>query len=135
MQAIRIHENGDAKQLKFEEAPVPEPKDGEVRVKVAATGLNFIEIYQRRGQYQASCHLHRVANLLEPWMPLVVGNGVSRWGCRRNRKRYGGYAEYAVAPRQRSFTYRRDITGDGCAVMLRRDDGALPARTTYPEAG
>ena len=33
---------------------MPEPKAGEVRIKVAAAGLNFIEIYQRCGIYQGN---------------------------------------------------------------------------------
>ncbi len=51
MNAIRIHEYGDESKLAYEQAPLPEPKAGEVRVKVKATGLNFIEIYQRKGVY------------------------------------------------------------------------------------
>ena len=51
MKAIRVHEVGDVNQLIYEEAPVPEPKPGEVRVQVKAIGLNFADIYQRLGWY------------------------------------------------------------------------------------
>lgn len=49
MKAIYVHEYGDASRLVYEEVPKPEPKAGEVRVRVQASGLNFIEIYQRKG--------------------------------------------------------------------------------------
>ena len=40
MRAIRVHEYGDASKLIYEEVPVPQPKAGEVRLKVEAVGLN-----------------------------------------------------------------------------------------------
>jgi len=51
MKAIRIHENGDPDVLKYEDAPMPKPGAGEVRVKVKAAGVNFIDTYHRRGWY------------------------------------------------------------------------------------
>ena len=57
MHAIRVHEYGDASKLIYEEVPVPAPKAGEVRVKVAATGLNFVEIYNRKGLYPSTLPL------------------------------------------------------------------------------
>ena len=38
--------------MKIEDVPMPEPKAGMVRVKIEAIGLNFIDIYQRSGQYK-----------------------------------------------------------------------------------
>ena len=52
MKAIRVNQYGGPEALTLEDIPMPEPKKGEVRIKVAAAGLNFIEIYQRSGQYQ-----------------------------------------------------------------------------------
>ena len=51
MKAIRVNELGDAGVLAYEEVPAPEPAAGEARVRVEAAGLNFIDIYQRTGQY------------------------------------------------------------------------------------
>ncbi|MCC6456834.1 MAG: quinone oxidoreductase [Caldilineaceae bacterium] len=51
MKAIRVHQFGAADAMRYEEAPLPEPKAGEVRVKLAASGLNFIDIYHRSGAY------------------------------------------------------------------------------------
>ena len=42
--AIRIHETGGPEKLKWEEVPVGKPKEGEVRLRQTAVGLNYIEI-------------------------------------------------------------------------------------------
>ena len=51
MQAIRVQAFGGPEVLKLEELAAPEPGAGQVRVKMAAVGLNFIEVYQRTGLY------------------------------------------------------------------------------------
>ena len=52
MKAIRVHQPGGLEELRYEDIALPEPGEGEVRVKLAAAGLNFIDIYQRAGQYK-----------------------------------------------------------------------------------
>lgn len=52
MQAIRVHETGGPEVLKLEELPTPQPSAGEALVRLEAAGLNFIDIYQRSGQYK-----------------------------------------------------------------------------------
>jgi NADPH2:quinone reductase len=47
--AIRIHETGGPEVMKWEEVEVGDPSPGEIRVKQAAAGLNFIDIYLRSG--------------------------------------------------------------------------------------
>ncbi|MFJ2619162.1 quinone oxidoreductase family protein [Glutamicibacter sp. NPDC087344] len=51
-QAILVTEPSDAKGLVLGQAPIPSPAAGQVLVKIAATGVNFIETYQRSGVYQ-----------------------------------------------------------------------------------
>lgn len=51
MRAIRVHEFGDADVLTLEEAPRPEPVEGEVLVRVQAAGVNPFETYVRAGTY------------------------------------------------------------------------------------
>ncbi|KAH7388068.1 hypothetical protein KP509_16G055800 [Ceratopteris richardii] len=51
--AIRIHEVGGPEVLKYEDIEVSEPSEGEVRVKNMAIGLNFIDVYFRKGVYKA----------------------------------------------------------------------------------
>ena len=49
--AIRIRETGGPEALKWEEVEVGEPGPGEVRIRQAAAGLNFIDVYHRTGLY------------------------------------------------------------------------------------
>lgn len=51
MIAVRIHETGGPEKLRVEEVPVPAPAAGEIRFRVEATGLNFIDTYKRSGLY------------------------------------------------------------------------------------
>lgn len=49
--AIRIHGTGGLDVLRWEEVDVPPPGPGELRIRHAAIGLNFIDIYHRTGIY------------------------------------------------------------------------------------
>ncbi|HEX2027605.1 MAG TPA: quinone oxidoreductase [Nitriliruptorales bacterium] len=51
MRAVRIHEPGDAGVLRTEQVARPEPGAGQVRVRITAAGVNFIDTYHRRGEY------------------------------------------------------------------------------------
>jgi NADPH2:quinone reductase len=44
MKAVRVHNYGGPEVLTLEDIPVPEPKPGEARVKIEASGVNFIDI-------------------------------------------------------------------------------------------
>jgi NADPH2:quinone reductase len=52
MQAIQVSEHGGPEVLRVAEVATPQPGPGQVLVDLAATGVNFIEIYQREGRYQ-----------------------------------------------------------------------------------
>jgi NADPH2:quinone reductase len=51
MKAIQVKAFGGPEALTLNEMPLPEPGEGQVRVKVHAAGVNFIDIYQRTGRY------------------------------------------------------------------------------------
>eukprot|EP00455_Lapot_gusevi_P004492 TRINITY_DN1185_c0_g2_i2.p1 TRINITY_DN1185_c0_g2~~TRINITY_DN1185_c0_g2_i2.p1 ORF type:complete len:327 (-),score=110.85 TRINITY_DN1185_c0_g2_i2:305-1285(-) len=51
MRAVRIHEFGGPEKLVFEEVAIPQPAANEVRIRVAAAGVNFVDTYQRSGLY------------------------------------------------------------------------------------
>lgn len=51
MKAIRVHAPGGPEALTLEEVPTPEPGPGEARVRLEASGVNFIDIYHRTGLY------------------------------------------------------------------------------------
>ena len=49
MKAVRIHEDGGPEVLRYEDAPDPEPQDGEVLVELRAASLNHLDLWVRKG--------------------------------------------------------------------------------------
>src|SRR5574342_231367 len=110
MKAVRVHQYGGLEQLKYEEIPLPEPGEGEARVKVEAVGVNFIDIYHRIGRYQGALPLtlgQEAAGAVD-----AVGPGVTEVKP-GDRVVYasvqGSYAEYAVAPAWRLIPVPGDV--------------------------
>jgi NADPH2:quinone reductase len=54
MQAVSIYETGEPEVLRVEDVPVPDPGPDQVRVKLEAIGVNFTEVYARKGWYRTS---------------------------------------------------------------------------------
>ncbi len=51
MLALRVHAHGGPEAIVAEDVPVPAPGRGELRIRVAAAGINFIDTYKRGGLY------------------------------------------------------------------------------------
>lgn len=51
VKAIRLQQYGGPEVLKWMDVEVGEPREGEVRIRHKAVGLNYVEIYQREGLY------------------------------------------------------------------------------------
>lgn len=49
---VEITETGGPEVIRWVERELPDPGDGEVRIRSTAVGLNFIDIYHRRGSYK-----------------------------------------------------------------------------------
>lgn len=75
MRAIVVSETGGPEVLKMREVEDPRPAPGELLVEAAATGVNFIEIYQRTGVYPMG--LPFVAGSEGAGTVLQVGAGVT----------------------------------------------------------
>ncbi|MFT3728565.1 MAG: quinone oxidoreductase [Terricaulis sp.] len=54
MKAVRIEAHGGPEVIRVEDVPMPYPGPGEIRVKNAAIGINFIDTYHRTGLYKIS---------------------------------------------------------------------------------
>ncbi len=104
MHAIEITQPGDAEVLKLTERAIPRPGPGEVLIKVAASGVNRPDVFQRKGNYAPPPGASDLPGL-EVAGEILEGN----FGAENpfNLKRGdavcalltgGGYAEYAVAP-------------------------------------
>ena len=104
MKAIRLHEFGGPQVLTYEDAPKPEPKEGEVLIKVAAAGVNPVDAMIESGAMEemAKHTLPLVpgwdaAGTVEMLGPGVtgftVGDAIFAFA---DIRRDGTYAEYAV---------------------------------------
>jgi NADPH:quinone reductase len=51
MDAVVVKAHGGPDQLVLSDVPVPEPEPGQVRVRLAAVGVNFVDVYHRTGYY------------------------------------------------------------------------------------
>jgi NADPH2:quinone reductase len=99
MYAVRIHEHGDPAVLTYEEVPLPEPEQGQVRVNIAAAGVNFIDTYHRTGLYPVQLPFTpgvEAAGTIDALGPEVSGFQEGEHVAFTMTP--GAYAEYAVVP-------------------------------------
>ncbi|HKT67266.1 NAD(P)H-quinone oxidoreductase [Burkholderia sp. 22313] len=106
MKAIEITEFGAPDVLKLAERPRPEPQRGEVLIKVAASGVNRPDVFQRKGAYAPPPGASDLPGL-EVAGEIVGGDlsdaALNPFGLKLGDRvcallAGGGYAEYAVAP-------------------------------------
>ncbi len=104
MQAIEITRPGEADVLQLTERAIPRPGPGEVLIKVAASGVNRPDVFQRKGNYAPPPGASDLPGL-EVAGELVEGDlgGENPFRLRQGDAvcallTGGGYAEYAVAP-------------------------------------
>jgi putative PIG3 family NAD(P)H quinone oxidoreductase len=101
MIAIEITRPGGPEVLQPAERPVPEPREGEVLVRVEAAGVNRPDVMQRLGKYPPPPGASDIPGLEIAGTIESIGSGVARW---RNGDAVcalvagGGYAEYCVVP-------------------------------------
>ena len=101
MKAVFIEQPGDAGALRYADFPKPEPASGQVLVKLAAAGVNFIDTYQRSGLYKIPLPAvlgMEGAGTVEALGPntggFKAGDPVA-WAMSR-----GSYADFAAVPAQ-----------------------------------
>jgi NADPH2:quinone reductase len=134
MKAVRVHQYGGLEALKFEDIPVPEPGEGEARVKIEASGVNFIDIYHRLGRYQGSLPLtlgQEAAGMVEAVglnvMDVKPGDRVAYASVQ------GAYAEYAIVPAWRLIPIPGGVdTKQAAAAMIQGMTAHYLAISTYP---
>ena len=136
--AIRVHETGGPDVLLWEEVEVGEPGPGEARIRQAAIGLNYIDVYHRNGLYPQPL----------PFTPGVEGAGtVESVGAEvehvkpGDRVAYagpsGGYAQERLIAADRLVKLPADISFEQAAgMMLQGMTARMLLRAVFPvEAG
>jgi NADPH:quinone reductase len=134
MKAIRVHENGGSSVMKLEEIPTPTPGQGQLLVKLAAAGLNYIDTYQRSGLYKMPLPFtpgNEGSGVVE-----AAGAGVSGFA-KGDRVAYtgvlGSYAEYALIPADRAIKMPSGMdTKLGAAIMLQGLTAHYLCNDTFP---
>jgi NADPH2:quinone reductase len=132
--AIRFHRTGGPEVLQWEEVGVGEPGPGEVRVRHAAVGLNFIDTYHRSGLYPVPLPSGiglEGAGTVEALGPgvthLQVGDRVAYAG-----GPLGAYSEARLIPADRLIRLPDSLSFEtGAAMMLQGLTAAYLLRRTY----
>jgi NADPH2:quinone reductase len=133
MKAIVADPVGGPENLKYVDVPVPEPGEGEVLVKIEASGVNYIDTYFRAGFYKAPESPVKLGN--EAAGEVVKAGVGSSWRVGQ-RVAYamarGSYAEYAVVPQQFLVELPPTVSfEDGAAVMLQGMTAHYLTHSTY----
>jgi NADPH2:quinone reductase len=135
MRAIVVERHGGPEVLGVVDREVPEPGPGQVRVDVAASGVNFIDIYERTGAYPtqppfvAGSEGAGTVSAVGPGVVNVsVGDRVA-WAMVPG----GGYAEVVVVPADRMVPVPEEVSLDtAAAVMLQGMTAHYLCESTFP---
>lgn len=126
VQIVRFHEFGDASVLQLDWLPLPEPAEGEVRLRVKAIGLNRADIMFREGKYVMQAdQLPSKLGVEAAGIVDAVGPGVDRsWiGKAVNciptfpPDRYGVYGEAAILPMSAIRVYPASLSSEEAASV------------------
>jgi NADPH:quinone reductase len=134
MRAVLVHEPGGPEVLVVQDLPTPNPGPGELRVDVAAAGVNYIDVYYRTGAYRLPMPF--IAGSEGAGVVSAVGTGVTgfqvgdhvAWALVP-----GAYAEQVIVPAGRAVPVPAGIDDEtAAAVLLQGLTAQYLTRSTYP---
>ena len=134
MRAVRIHETGGPEAMRVEVVPVPRPAPGEILVRLDASGVNFIDVYKRKGLYT----IPLPATPGEEGAGTIVAVGGEAGGLREGDRVawagvMGSYAEHAIVPAARAVRVPDGLeTITAAALMLQGMTAHYLATSTRP---
>lgn len=134
MKAIQIKQPGGPEAMEVVELPVPQPEANEAVVKLAASGVNFIDVYQREGRYKIPLPsvlgqegAGVVTAVGADVKSVKAGDGVAWTGL------LGSYAEYLVGPADRLVPIPAGVSDhQAAAAMLQGMTAHYLVHDTYP---
>jgi NADPH:quinone reductase len=134
MKAIQVQKTGGPEVLTLVDLPIPKPKPNEAVVKIAAAGVNFIDVYFREGRYPAALPFvdgqeagGTVTEVGSDVKSVKPGDRVAYTGV------MGAYAEYAAAPADRLVQVPHSITDQqAAAAMLQGMTAHYLVHSAYP---
>jgi NADPH2:quinone reductase len=130
MKAIYIEQTGGPEVLQYGESPSPEATPGHALIKVAASGVNFIDTYHRGGLYKIPLPAvlgAEGAGTVEAGTKFKKGDRVA-WAMAR-----GSYAEYASVPEANLVAIPEAVSfHEAAASMLQGMTAHYLTRSTFP---
>lgn len=135
MKAIKVNDNGGPEVLSLEDAEVPEPQPGEALVKISASGVNYIDTYQREGIYPIPTPFTlgqegagEVVAVGEGVDEVSVGDFVAYASI------LGSYAEYAAVPAESLVPVNVTLVEArvAAAIMLQGMTAHYLTHSTFP---
>jgi NADPH:quinone reductase len=134
MHVIQVEEFGGPEMLRYAEVATPEPGAGDVRVKIEAAGVNFIDVYHRTGAYPNALPLvlgQEGAGVVD-----ALGEGVSDFNV-GDRVGFAGamgaYAEYAIVPAAKLLPIPDGVSAtQAAAAFLQGMTAHYLVHSTYP---
>ena len=134
MKAVVVEEFGPAENMKIVDLPKPEPGPGEVVVRIAASGVNFTDVYHRTGLYKMPLPASigsEAAGTVD-----AVGSGVAEL-TPGDRVAYamvrGSYAEFAKVPAAQVVRIPDTVSFEqAAAVLLQGMTAHYLTRSTFP---
>ena len=134
MKAIQISAIGGPEVLQLAELPIPEPGPGQALIRVEAVGVNFVEIYFRKGTYKATLPMipgSEAAGTVEKLGPGVTG--FEEGDSVASASVLGSYAEYALVPATALIKVPSRLSPEkAAAAMLQGMTAHYLAYSTYP---
>ena len=134
MRAIVVTRSGGPEVLELQDVPAPEPGPGELLVDAAFAGVNFRDVYERRGGYGPPPPIvagiegaGRVAALGDGVTEVAVGDRVA-WN-----NAQGSYAEQVIVAAVRTAPVPDGVTDESaCAALLQGMTAHYLTHSTYP---
>lgn len=134
MKAVCVHETGGPDKLVYEEIPMPPPGPGQVLVRIRSVGVNFIDIYFRKGLYPAATPF--IPGMEASGIVEELGDGV--FGIKPgDRVAYamtlGSYAEYAVVDAEKLIQIPESMDFESAsAILLQGMTAHYLTHSTFP---
>ena len=120
MREIIVPRHGSPDVMEVRESPIPEPGPGEVRIRVKAAGVSFLDILARAGHYPDSPKLPFIPGFEVSGYVDAVGPGPGRHEVGRHvvaLVRYGAYADMVLAPADQVFGVPPNLSHNEAAAV------------------
>jgi NADPH2:quinone reductase len=134
VRAVVVTRSGGPEVLELQDVPAPEPAAGELLVDVAVAGVNFRDVYERRGGYGTPPPL--IAGIEGAGRVAALGDGVDEFAVGDRvawNNAQGSYAEQVAVPAAKAVHVPDGLGDDlACAALLQGMTAHYLTHSTFP---